>query len=189
MKLFALLLALGFYCLGCSHPLPHHLPDSRYYKQQEASLLASVFGQITKPTSHNSITKQDTIGIYDSLSFPHPSKKIVSKLTQEHEVSPDFIRLLNDTTNWSQTRHSTITLPIQQIAAHAAFTPKIASSKDDVPTAYRLSRVVFNKDFSKAFFQLTWSDEGGGSSKYVLCQKRNNGWVVQMAYTHSSFKF
>ncbi|RTQ50941.1 hypothetical protein EJV47_10025 [Hymenobacter gummosus] len=190
MKLFAFLIVLGWCCIGCSHPLPHHLPDSNYYKQQEVSLLAAVCDQVMKPPLYIApITKQDTIGIYDSLNFPHLSQKAMAKLDQEHQLSADFIRVLNDSTNWSQARHSTVTPPVLQIAAHVAFTPKLIVPKTDAPAAYRLSRVVFNANFSRAYFQLTWADAGGGTSKYVFCQKSDAGWVVQLAPTLNSFKF
>jgi hypothetical protein len=190
MKFHWLLVILTCLCTGCSQYSPNHLPDSAYYKQQEAELLEAICGQImTHKFFLRPTTKLDTIVIYDSLSFPSPlSEQEVTRLIQEYKVAAGFIALLTDTSTWSQLHALTVAPPARRMAARVAFMPQLITHKDECFACYRLSRAVFNEAFSRAYFQVQWIDPAEGVNYHVLCQKEGGKWVVKLLEPRSSFK-
>ncbi|RYU80730.1 hypothetical protein [Hymenobacter persicinus] len=188
-----LLYLCGLFTLAfssCSQPPPYHLPDSTYYRQQEATVLTAVSGQVmTHQFFIAPSTKSDTIGIYDSLAFPSRLKEQeISRVMRDHNLPAEFAELLRDTVNWHQARHPIANLPISQFGKTVSFTPKYISSHREAYPIYRLSRAVFNPDFTKAYFQLTWEDPGGGVKQYILCRKENGRWIVKAVDRWNSFK-
>jgi hypothetical protein len=175
---------------SCSPRQPHHLPDSAYYQQQEAAVLAAVSGQImTHQFSFAPTTKKDTIDIYGFLAFPtRLQKQEISRVMRDHNLTAEFVELLHDTINGSQAHRSVSNLPISKLEKSVAFTPRYISSSREAHPTYRLSRVVFNQDFTKAYFQLTWEDPAGGVKQYVLCQREGSKWTIKALDLWNSFK-
>ncbi|WP_400192271.1 hypothetical protein [Hymenobacter sp. B81] len=138
------------------------MPDAAYYQQQEADLITAVCNQVMRPTIYLiPLTKQDTIGVYDSLRFPAPlPEREIERLTQSYKLSSDFIALLRDTANRNNSPDLTVAPPLRGIAAGVPFTPKLIAPRDEAFATYRFSRAVFNAEFSKAYFQLAFTDPG-----------------------------
>jgi hypothetical protein len=192
MKRCILVLSTVLAFAGCSSIPPHHLPDSEAYKQQETEVLTAVCGKVMRHEFfwQRATTRNDTIAIYDSLTLPAPLLSVeIRRINQEPTIPDRFLCLLTDTTNWTEAGASVIHPPIKQMSHKLAFTPKLISPNNyDRGIYYRLSRVVFNSDFSQAYFQVTWSDPGGGARQLVLCEKAKSGWLVKAVYAANSFK-
>jgi len=182
---------------GCSQQQTYHQPDSTYYLQQETAVLEAVSGDVmTHQFFVIPITKSNRISVYDSLAFPNRLQEgEVSRVMHDHQLAAAFLDVLRDTVNRSQSRRPVANLPISKLEKAVAFTPiYIPTQQVYIPTqqeaypSYRLSRVVFNPDFTKAYFQLTWEDTGGGVRQYVICQHEGSQWLVKALDNWNSFK-
>lgn len=184
----AWILPLVFGC--CSQQQTYHQPDSTYYLQQETAVLEAVSGKVmTHQFFVIPITKSNRISVYDSLAFPNRLQEgEVSRVMHDHQLAAAFLDVLRDTVNRSQSHRPVANLPISKLEKAVAFTPIYIPTHLEAYPSYRLSRVVFNPDFTKAYFQLTWEDTGGGVRQYIFCQRDAGKWVAVAVDSWNSFK-
>lgn len=134
-------------------------------------------------------TKSNRISVYDSLAFPNRLQEgEVRRVIHDHQLAAAFLDVLRDTVNRSQSRRPVASLPISKLEKAVAFTPIYIPTRPEAYPSYRLSRVIFDPDFTKAYFQLTWTNQAGGVKQYIFCQRDAGKWVAVAVDSWNSFK-